>query len=169
MKKPREKKTEVDLTTLLDPEQLKMDNPDDCFGKEWDPQDADCALCHDVEICGIVKQSTTQKKVTALEKKKGPFLDMTAFEKVPMEKIVEGIRSYAADGDPYTYDELVEDIGKTARTKDKVAVREYIKAQLPRFNLTVTPEKTIVPYESIDNNLKQYPPTPEDSVRGSEV
>ena len=169
MKKPRETKKEVDLTTLLNPEQLMGENPDDCFGKLWDPQDADCAICHDVEICGIVKQADTKKKVVALEKKKGPFLDMTAFDKVPMEKIAAGIRTYAEDGDPYTYDELVEDIGKSARTKDTVAIREYIKAQLPRFNLTVTQEKTVVPYDGIDNNIKEYPTTPEDSVRGSKV
>jgi hypothetical protein len=171
MKKPREKKTEVDLTTLLSPEQLMDGVPDnDCFGKEWNPQDGDCALCHDVEICGIVKQSAIQKRVKAVEKKKGPMLDQTAFEKVPQEKIAATLRNWAADDDPASYEELEETIGKAASTKDKVAIREYIKAFLPRHALTITEEKTIIPYESIDNNEGQgQPATPEDSYPGSGV
>lgn len=167
-KTPRDKKTEVDLTTLLDP--AKLITGDDCFGKEWDPSDKDCAICHDVEICGIVAQEGLKKKKRDLEKKKGPFLDMTAFEKVPMDSIVTNIINYAEDGDPATMDELIETIGDKAQTKDKVAIREYIKRMLPRYNLIVTNEKTIVPNESSSTNINpESPLTEEDSVHNPGV
>lgn len=170
MKKPRETKKEVDLTTLLTPEQLMYDIPEeDCFGKLWDPQCADCAICADVEICGIVHQSIIKKKVRNLEKKAGTFLDMTAFERVDFEELARGMKNYADEGNPFTYDELVGDIKKVARTKDPVAVREYIKAWLPRVNMTITEDKTIVPYEGISDNIKHYPVTPEDSIPSSRV
>lgn len=152
MRKPKETKKEVDLTTLLDPSELMGESPDDCFGKEWDPQNGDCAICHDIEICGIVKQSEIKKKVKNMEKKAGSFLDMTAFEKVPMDKIAKTAIEWAEDDDPASYEELVEQIGQIARTKDPVAIREYIKTQLPKYKLMITPEKTVVPYDSSDNN-----------------
>ena len=170
MKNPRNEPKQVDLTTLLDPKALISDDPEDCFGELWDPQDKDCAICHDVEICGIVKQEDTKKKVKAIEKREGPMLDQTAFEKVPIEKIVQNIKEWAADGDPATYEELADQISKSAQTKDSVAVREYIKRILPRHGLVMTPEKTIVPNESTDHHLASGQPiTPESAVPGSEV
>ena len=168
MKQPRDKKKEISLTTLLDPKTLISDNPDDCFGKEWDPSDKDCSICHDVETCGIVKQSTIQGRKEKIEKEKGPMLDQTAFEKVPIDNIIINLRNWAADDDPSTYAELEETIMKHAQTKDTVAVREYIKRTLPTHGLRVTEEKTIVPYESTDNNLiSGQPITTEDSLPGS--
>lgn len=151
-KQPRNKPTEANLTTLLDPKELMTDNPEDCFGKAWDPQDKDCAICHDVEICGIVKQEAIKKRVKKVEKEKGPMLDQTAFEKVPQEKIVAGLTEWANDGEPATYEELSEQIGKLARTKDEVAIREYIKRFLPRHGFIITNEKTIVPNESLSDS-----------------
>jgi len=152
MKKPRNTQKEVDLTTLLDPEKLMSDNPDDCFGRSWEPQDKDCAVCHDVEICGIVKQEEIKGKVKKLEKEKGPFLDQTAFDNVPIEKIVTEMKNWAEENDPATYDELEETIAKSAKTKDTVAIREYIKRMLPRYGLIITEEKTVVSYESANSN-----------------
>ncbi len=170
MKNPRDKKTDVDLTTLLDPEQLRNDNADDCFGKEWDPQDRDCSLCHDVEICGIVKQQTIETRKQKIEKDKGPFLDMTAFEKVPMDKIAINLKNWAAEDDPASLEELEETIGKAARTKDKVAIREYIKRTLHQFDLMITQDKTIKPYESpVNNDYTRQPITTKDAFRNPSV
>lgn len=152
MKNPRETKKEVDLTTLLDPAELITDNEEDCFGRAWNPQDKDCAICADVEICGIVKQAEIKSRVKKVEKEKGPMLDQAAFEKVPIEKIVGNMRQWAEDNDPSSYEELEQSIMAVARTKDKVAVREYIKRTLPKYNLTITKEKTIVPYEGTGNS-----------------
>lgn len=163
MKQPRETKKEIDLTSLLDPSELMSDNPDDCFGKEWDPQDKDCSICHDVEICGIVKQQEIQSRKKKVEDTKGPMLDQTAFEKVPIEKITTTMKNWAEDGDPSTYEELEETIMASAQTKDKVAVREYIKRTLPRHGLTITPEKTIVPNESADNHIISESPTTDEA------
>lgn len=169
-KKPREKSTEKDLTVLLKPEELMSDDPEDCFGREWDPRDKDCSLCHDVEICGIVRQADIQKAKKKIEREKGPFLDETAFEKVPVEKLVETIRQYAEDDDPALYEEIEEAVEKTARTKDKVAIREYITRLLPRHNLQIIEqngEKIIVPNEESSSDRSEYPITPEDAVPGS--
>jgi len=170
MKQSRETKQEVDLTTLLDPEQLRSENPDDCFGVEWDPQDTDCSVCHDVEICGILKQKELHGRKKKIEKEKGPFLDQTSFESVPIEKIVQNLIQYAEDDDPATYEELEETIGTSARTKDIVAIREYIKTMLPRHGLRVTEEKTVIPYEKSDNHLiSESPLTTENSFPSTEV
>jgi hypothetical protein len=108
--------------------------------------------------------------VKKVEKDKGPFLDQTAFEKVNMEKLAQKILQWAEDDDPCTYEELETSIGEQATTKDTVAIREYIKRQLPIHGLRVTPEKTIVPYESTDNNQRtDTPATPEDSFSGPSV
>ena len=170
MKQPRETSKEIDLSTLLDPKELMSENPEDCFGKEWNPQDKDCSICHDVEICGIVKQQEIQGRKKKVEDTKGPMLDQTAFEKVPIEKIITNMKNWAADGAPSTYEELEESIMAVAQTKDKVAVREYIKRTLPRHGLTITEEKTIVPNESTDNHIiSESPLTPEAPISGPGV
>ena len=167
MKKPREQKTEVDLTVLQDPAQL-MGNGTDCFGNEWDPTDKDCAICHDVEICGIVYQEKIKGKKRKAESEKGPFLDQTAFENVPVDKIVKSVRQWAEDDDPATYEELEEQIMDSAKTKDKVAVREFIKIMCSRENLIITEEKTIVPNEGTDNHIiARSPLITEDSYPSS--
>lgn len=165
-KTPRETKTDIDLTTLVSVDKLMEDNAkDDCFGREWDPQDKDCTLCHDVEICGIVAQEQIKKKTKKLEKEKGPFLDSTAFEKVPIDKIVATITAWADEGDPATLDELIDDISAKAKTKDIVAVKEYIKRILPKHGLKLTKDKTIVPDDSSNNHKgTEQPLTPKDPV-----
>jgi len=169
MKTPRKNKKEVDLLVPIDVDTLVSSGPDDCFGKEWDPSDKDCSICHDVEICGILKQSTIKSRKKEIEKKVGPMLDQTAFEKVPVGLIVDNIKTWSKS-DPATYDELFESISLHAQTKDGVAVREFIARMLPKYGLKITEQKTIIPNESVHTRVSaEYPATKEDSFPGPKV
>ena len=132
MKKPRNEKQEVDL---LKPVTLSDVPEEDCFGKEYNPQDRDCSICADIEICGIKFQSLVQKKKKAFEEKHGPLMDETDFKSVNMEKLEKLAKKYEDEGEPMTHEELVQAVSGLANTKDEVAVIEFLKRTLPLSNL----------------------------------
>lgn len=140
MKKPRDIKTEVDLTKPVS--NLKV-TEGDCFGQEWNPQSKDCSICADNEICGIKYQEIIKTKKTSYEKKQSYPLDMTDFKNVNMDKIVNIIAKYQ-DDEPLEYEEVEELIMKAAKTKDKIAVREFIKRNTPTYNITIKDKKFYV-------------------------
>jgi uncharacterized Fe-S cluster-containing radical SAM superfamily enzyme len=133
MRKPKETKQKVDL---LKPVTILDGSAGDCFGTEfYNPQDKDCSICADIEICGIKFQGIIQKKKTDFEQKHGPLLDQTDFDSVNMAKIEELAIKYEEEGEPLLFQELVDAVSDLARTKDDIAVIEYLKRTIPTTNL----------------------------------
>ena len=139
MKNPRKEKTEVDLTKPVSNLQVQ---DDDCFGKEWNPHNRDCSICADNELCGIKYQEVLKKKKQSYEKQHTP-LDMANFDLVNMEKIVSIIKKYQED-EPLYFDELEELVGKAAKSKHKIAIREFIKLNIPKYNIIVKDNQVYV-------------------------
>lgn len=133
MRKSKTQKQEIDL---LKPVNLPEGDPEDCFGTNlYNPQDKDCSICADIELCGIKFQKITQKKVTDFEEKHGPLLDETDFSSVDIVKIEKLAMKYENEGYPMLFQELVELIMELVKTKDEVAAVEYLKRTLPVSNL----------------------------------
>jgi hypothetical protein len=129
MRKTRTEKQEINL---LEPITLPDTDPDDCFGKEYDPRDRDCSICADIEICGIKTQVELQKKKKEFENNNGPLLDQTDFKSVNWKKIEQKALEYEVNNEPLTFEELLDTIKTLANTKDEVAVLEYIRRTLPK-------------------------------------
>jgi len=149
MRKPKEEKQEVDL---LKPVNLPDGEAGDCFGTDlYNPQDKDCSICADIELCGIKFQGVVQKKKTEFEEKHGPLLDETDFASVNMDKIAALARKYEDEGDPMSFQELVELVSELACTKDEVAVIEYLKRTLPVTNIITKEGKVYAKRENSSN------------------
>lgn len=135
MRKPKIEKQEVDL---LKPVTIPDGDPEDCFGTAlYNPQDKDCSICADIELCGIKFQSVLQKKVTKFEEDHGPLLDQVDFSSVNMSKIEALAAKYEQEGEPMTFKELTDAVAQLANTKDEVSVIEHLKRTLPTSNLLI--------------------------------
>ena len=128
MRKAKTVKQEVDL---LKPVVIPELSSDDCFGNEYSSRDNDCAVCSDSDFCSLVYADKLKKQIKQTEKDSGPFLDMTDFSSVDWVKIAQKAKEYADAGEPMTFQELTEAIATIARTKDQVAVVEFIRRSLP--------------------------------------
>jgi len=134
-REPKEKAEKVDL---LKPYTPSKPQDDGCFGNMWDPQHKDCSICADIEVCGILyQQNHIQIKKQKFEEENGPTLDMTDFEAISIEKVEKLALQYQNDQEPMTVDELISYIKTQARTKDTVAVREYLKRVLPMTKMHI--------------------------------
>ncbi len=137
MREPRKAKKKIDLTVPV-----SLDDSDDCFGKEWIPSNSSCAMCADVDICGIKHQEQVlQKKVTEVDKTLP--LDMTAFERVNFKKIAGVIKKHQSR-EPVLYDELVEMVGDLAQTKDKDTIKAYFRRQFPKYDVVIDNSKLYI-------------------------
>ncbi len=149
MRKPKAEKTPVDL---LKPVTIPDGEAEDCFGTDlYNPQDKDCSICADIELCGIKFQSIVQKKKTVFEEEHGPLLDQTDFDSVNMTKIAEVAKRYEEEGEPMLFQELIDAVAELACTKDEVAVVEYLKRTLPLTNLIIKEGKVYAIRENSNN------------------
>ena len=130
MKKPKEKKTEVDLLIPVDPKILTT-NTGDCFGVEFESRSSECSQCADSELCMIKWSEDVKGKKLAFETEHGPLLDATDFPNVDMAKIERLAKKYQSEGEPMTFRELQDVIASQANTKDNEAVIQFIKRKLP--------------------------------------
>lgn len=136
MRKPRNTSTKVDLTVPLHIDHAT--EADDCIGAEYDPQNKDCSICADIELCGIRFQMLVQSKKNIFEVNHGPLLDETDFKSVDYSKIERLVKKYKDAGDdPISMDELCDLVGEMARTKDRVAIVNNIKRALPNTKLII--------------------------------
>jgi len=134
-RKPKEIAVSVDLLKPYTPSVLK---DDECFGNMWDPQHKDCSICADIEVCGLLYQQTTiAAKKKKFEDENGPTLDLTEFSNVDLKKLEAVAAKYQEEKDPMTLDELMDAVASLAKTKDTVAVREYLKRELPLTNMII--------------------------------
>jgi len=138
-RKPKEEETKMDLTRPINNLEIK---DDDCFGQMWNPKDKNCALCSDLEICGIKYQEVIEDKKTNYEKEYEP-LDMADFSCVNMSKIVDFIKKYQ-DDDPLTYEEVEEYVMDKAKIRDKTSVGEFLKRNFVKYNITIKDKKLYV-------------------------
>lgn len=148
MKKPRTDKKEIDL---LKPVVIQEADSEDCFGKEYNPQDRDCSICADIEICGIKFQGVIQRKKKEFEEKHGPLLDEADFKSINFAQIENLVKKYETEGEPLTYEELFEVVSQQGRIKDEIAVIEYLKRTIPVSNLILKEGKVYVKRENSGN------------------
>ena len=129
MRKVKTEKKEVDF---LKPVAIPEIDLDDCFGQEYDPRDKDCALCSDLTYCGLVYADRVKKEIKNTEMDSGSYMDQVDFEGVSWTKIQDKAKEYEQLGDPMSHVELVEAIMSIAKTKDDIAVSEFIKRTMPK-------------------------------------
>jgi hypothetical protein len=127
MKKPKEKKTEVDLLKPVDPKALEAI---DCFGTEFESRSSECSQCADSELCMIKWSESVKDKKLTFEVMNGPLMDATDFPNVDMAKIERLAFKYQLENAPMTFQELQDVIATQANTKDNEAVIQYIKRNL---------------------------------------
>jgi len=131
MRVPRKKASQVDL---LKPVEVITDQTD-CFGtEEYNPRSGDCALCADIELCGLKYQEVVERKVKSVTEAKGPFVDSINTAAIDWRKIKDNIVKYQ-DSDPITIEELVETITKAAGIKDANMALQYARAQMMNLNI----------------------------------
>jgi len=136
MRKPKTEPTKVDLTTPIDPGMYLPEDEADCFGtEEYSPQNKDCSLCSDIEICGIKFQEHVKTKKKVVETEQGPLMDQSDLDGVDLGKVEKLAKKYYLEGSPMTFEELQEAIRIQANTKDNDAVLELIKRELPLTNM----------------------------------
>lgn len=143
-RKKRVKKTEVSRLKPLNIDDLSQS--DDCFGKAWDPQHRLCSVCADVDICGVV----FQEKVVIPKKKKFDEslpLDLLDFKKIDWAKIVKLVSQYQDEGEPMTYEELMQYVKDLAHIKDPFMVKLFIEKSLKPNNLKCSEHGEIITYE----------------------
>jgi len=133
-RKAKNTKSEIDLLKPVNVSQIKIDDKD-CFGNMWDPQDKDCSICADAEVCGIIYQEHHIKPKTEKFEKQETPLDLMNFNKVEWEKIIKLVKRYEGEGSPLLFDELVDIVCDYASTKDRVTAEIYITKILPEHNL----------------------------------
>jgi hypothetical protein len=145
MKQPHTTPTEIDLTVPVDPTSIVPTEQTDCFGtEEYNPQDKDCSLCSDIEICGIKFQELIKTKKVKVETEKGPMLDQSDIDGVNFKKIEKLANKYYLEGDPMTHEELIEAVMIQANTKDEVAALELIRREMPGTNMVLKDGKVYV-------------------------
>ena len=132
MRKAKTVKQEVDL---LKPVVIPELSSDDCFGNEYSSRDNDCSVCADDTMCALVYADKLKKQIKQTEKDSGPFLDQCDFSSIDWVKIAQKAKEYEDADEPMFYEELVEAISTIAKTKDKVAVENFIKRELPKTTL----------------------------------
>ena len=110
-----------DLSKPVDTE--KVSKPEvECFGKMWDISTRECSLCAANELCAIITQEIVAKKVKEMDKEE-KFLDLQDFS-FDKNLILDWIKN---SSEPITSNDLVEKVFELAKSKDSVAIIEYIK------------------------------------------
>lgn len=133
MREPKEKKTKVSLLDAVDVK--KFTTGDGCFGKEWNPQDRDCSVCADIELCGIIYQEThVTPKRKKFEKDNNP-LDMADFESVDWNKIVKVIKAWDKGDEPMELEELISTIKDQSKVTNEELLKTYVRIKLVEHNL----------------------------------
>lgn len=110
MRKPLSDKLNMDLTKPLNKEDINIKH--DCFGKEYLPADANCAICAVHEVCGILHTDRVKRMAKTVTKKTEKFIDEWSFDKIPRDKILGLIKS-----NPLKY--TTEDIHEVVKSKSK--------------------------------------------------
>ncbi len=136
----RDKKSDVDRIKPLNIEELSKAT--DCFGSMWDPTHRSCSVCADVDICGVVYQETQVLPKKAKFDKEKP-LDTASFDKVNWDKLTKLVSKYQEDGDPLSYEELLQLITDMSNFKDDYTVKVFIEKGLHDNDLVCNDDGSI--------------------------
>ena len=124
-RQPRKKKThKVDLTIPIDKTKITTQEGD-CFGKEWDPETKECAMCADSEVCGIIFDDQVRSTISKKESE-SKYLDQVDAN-LDVQKI-KNIVKYTCDcNEPTTVEELFEYCKYKTGLKSDEAVIDIMK------------------------------------------
>lgn len=144
VRQKRSKKTEISRLKPLNIEDLSQS--DDCFGKAWDPQHPLCSVCADIDICGVVYQETVViPKIKKFDESLP--LDLLDFSKVDWAKIGKLVSRYQDEGEPMTYEELMQYVRELANIKDPFMIKLFIEKSLKPNKLKCTEHGEIITHE----------------------
>lgn len=125
-RKPRNKaegKEKQDLRYPLEPIE---NDPEDCFGNEWDPMTKECSICAVSDLCGtLVGQTTTKKKKKDEER---PYLDEVDTSSVDWDKLERIVEKHEKEGEPLTLKEMGQYLRKKVKTKDKELLKALVRS-----------------------------------------
>jgi len=123
-----------------------LSQSDDCFGKAWDPQHPLCSVCADIDICGVVYQETVViPKIKKFDESLP--LDLLDFKKVDWAKIGKLVSRYQDEGEPMTYEELMQYVRELANIKDPFMIKLFIEKSLKPNKLKCTEHGEIITHE----------------------
>ncbi|MCB9047638.1 MAG: hypothetical protein H6550_16005 [Chitinophagales bacterium] len=130
MREPRDKNNyeKVDYTIPVKTDKVMAYDQkkfgDTCFGKEWAPNERLCAMCHDIDICGMVFHANVKKLVAKVEESEpAPFLDKTDLDGVDRNAVIIWIQTK-----PRKFSEMVDYVYAMAGCSDKETVRYWCKS-----------------------------------------
>ncbi|CAB4185368.1 hypothetical protein UFOVP1492_75 [uncultured Caudovirales phage] len=126
-KVPMSKVTAADIDVLV-PITVVPDFDSECFGKMWDLRSSDCAGCAASELCGLFYRDTVAAKVRKhkADQKRGLYLDEQDFS-FDNAKLLSLMEQRSGDLD---IQDIVEAVEYLSKSKDDVAVGEYVKRLL---------------------------------------
>jgi len=83
----------VDISKPLNKKELLASvAADDCYTREWKPDDRLCVLCASNTICGILYNHRQNKRIKKMEKEEGGFLDSSDFDGIDREALIEWLK-----------------------------------------------------------------------------
>jgi len=116
----REKVTsleELDLLIPIDKIKIMAEVKDsDCFSKEWDPEQRECAMCSASVPCGIIFQDNLKTK----SNKKGSN---------QFDKLVNVLQNWHRSKSPASVEDMFDYFGKVLKTNDE----EVIVPEMKKF------------------------------------
>lgn len=140
-KKTKKTKVKVDFLTPIDIKYLieESANMEECYGKEFDILDKNCARCHDKETCGILFKNTTLKQKIQAKEKQNEYLDLVDFEvlNIISDKIKDTILKSEEEGKPMRVDALYRFVRQKSKLDDRASLLNWITTFIKKNNLKV--------------------------------
>ncbi len=115
---------DVDMSKPVNKKEIMSQiDSEDCFSREWHPEDKLCSMCADMELCGILFHARQNKRVKQLEKEEGGFLDTTDFEAIDKDSLFGWLSAKSR-----TTQQLFDQIKLMSNCPDDDTVKYWMKS-----------------------------------------
>lgn len=110
------KHPEIDVSLPVDVQKLmgQTTEAEDCYTFLWEPGDSMCNVCASFDMCGLIYNTRIKKKVAAIEKEKGGYLDSSLFECIDRNDVKTWLKHK-----PRTGKQFVDMIQKVSNCPDR--------------------------------------------------
>lgn len=126
----REKVTsleELDLLVPIDKIKVMAEVNSDCFSKEWDPEQKECAMCSASVPCGILFQDELKSKSN--KKTPGKF-----------DKLVAVLQNWHRSSEPAAVEDMFDYFSEVLKTNEEEIVVSEMKKFIKENNDIYTKE-----------------------------
>jgi len=117
-------------------------DPDDCFGKEWEHNNATCAMCSMQNVCMVLSTSNVKKAIELANKQFSPWVDEIDFSLVPTEALLTALK-----GSAYPLEEVRAFFAHYSKCKDVFTINTQV-------NLFIREHKLNLQDGKVSNNNK---------------